>query len=680
MSDKPKVKGRLSSYIKWPLYMSAMLITMTLFMYYYDVKAGLYMTAFTLAYIVLALVIYFIKVPAVVNGFVEFAAEYGQVQRHLLKTFAVPYALLDDRGKFVWCNEAFSNIYGGEGIIRKSVSTAIPEITRDKLPTENNENELFFSIDDKDYRALLKKVDINSDELSASYASGEFEGNLIALFLFDETEINRYIRLNNEEKMVTGIIYLDNYDEALETVESVRGSLLTALIDRRINKYFAALDAIVRKTDADKYFVVMKKKGFDQLLESRFDLLEEVKHVNIGNDMAVTLSMGFGVGGKTYYENASYAKTAIDLALGRGGDQAVVKAAEKITYFGGKSQQVEKNTRVKARVKAHALREIIDNKERVIVMGHAMSDVDCFGSGVGIYCAAAHLGKKCNIVINQVTTSIKTVLNDFKNSPDYEEGTIVSSSEALNLVGPGTVLVVVDTNKPAITECPELLNICKTIVVLDHHRQGADKIENATLSYIEPYASSACEMVAEILQYIDDGLKPKNTEADCLYAGIVIDTNNFTAKTGVRTFEAAAYLRRNGADVTRVRKIFRESLADCQARAEAISNAEIYRGEYAISVCPSEGLESPTIVGAQAANELLDIKSVKASFIITQHQGRIFVSARSIDEVNVQIIMEKLGGGGHMTIAGAQIEDRTPEEAIELVKDVLDDMIRNKEI
>jgi len=474
-------------------------------------------------------------------------------------------------------------------------------------------------------------------------------------------------------------LYLDNYDEALESVEEVRRSLLTALIERKINKYISALDGIAKKIEKDKYLIILRKRSLLQLQENKFDILEEVKTVNIGNEMAVTISIGIGLDGLTYLQNYEFARIAIDLALGRGGDQAIVKTTENITYYGGKSQQVEKNTRVKARVKAHALREIITSKDRVIIMGHRIPDVDSFGAAVGIYRIARELDRKAHIVINDVTTSVQP-LRDLFLSEEYDEDMIVSSEHAKSLAGAGTVLVIVDVNKPSITECPELLKLCKSIVVLDHHRQGVETIENATLSYVEAYASSACEMVTEILQYISDGIKVRAHEADCLYSGIVIDTNNFMTKTGVRTFEAAAYLRRAGADVTRVRKLFRDDVAEYKAKAEAVREAEIYRNLYAISTCTSEGIQSPTVIGAQAANELLNIKGIRASFVMTEYQGLVYVSARSIDEVNVQVIMERLGGGGHMNIAGCQMEGMTVEEVAQEIRNTLDKMIDEGEL
>lgn len=675
MSKKLKVRGQLKVYIKWPLLLSILLIAVNAGMYAIRFQAGIVMSIFTAVYIIIAAMIYFYNKPMIVSDLVNFATQYGQVQRQLLKEFALPYALLDESGRFVWLNAEFTELLHKEKYYRKSITSVIPEITKDKLPEGEDEVNICFTYEDHDFRANMRKIPL--DEMvnsSAIVDDNDFEGALISLFLFDETDLNHYICENREQRLVTGLIYLDNYDEALESVEDVRRSLLTALIDRKINKYFTSLDALVRKTEKDKYIVVMKRKSFVTLAENKFDILEDVKTVNIGNEMAVTLSIGFGLDTDSFLQDASYARSAIDLALGRGGDQAVVKSPERITYYGGKSQQVEKNTRVKARVKAHALKEIIESKDRIVVMGHSITDVDTFGAAVGIYRASTLFNKKCHIVINNITSAIKPLIEGFIDNPDYEEDIFVTNNEAVQMMDANTALVVVDTNRPSYTECSELLTLCKCIVVLDHHRQGTEKIENATLSYIEPYASSACEMVAEILQYISDNIKIKNIESDCLYAGIVIDTNNFMAKTGVRTFEAAAFLRRNGADVTRVRKLFRDDIADYKARAAAVHNAQLYMDAFAISVCPTDEIESPTVVGAQAANELLNINSVKASFILTEYQNKVYISARSIDEVNVQVIMECLGGGGHMNIAGAQLENCTVDEAITTLKEVLDKM------
>lgn len=680
MKNKVRIKGILRVCLQAPLYLGILLAVLNLVIYLMDYRAGLMLSGFLLLYFAITLYLFWNSRGVVMTELVSFATEYGQIQRQLLRDLELPYALLDDKGRVIWTNEAFEEVTHKPKGYSKPITTLFPEIIIEKI-LEEGEGETALTYEGCEYSARMKKISLkemakNSDIVSPT----GYDGYLIALYLFDETALRIALRENDNQSLAVGMIYLDNYEEALESVEEVRRSLLIALIDRKINKYIAAQDGICKKLEKDKYFVILRKEAVTQLQSQRFDLLEEVKTVNIGNEMAVTISIGIGLDGLTYAQNYEFSRISVDLALGRGGDQAVVKTPDGISYYGGKSQQVEKSTRVKARVKAHALREIISSKDTVIIMGHRLADVDSFGAAVGIWRIAKTLDRKAHIVINQATTSVQPLVDLFRDNDNYGADMIVNSAQALELALNNAVLVVVDVNKPSITECPELLKMCKSIVVLDHHRQGTETIENATLSYVEAYASSTCEMVSEILQYINEGVKVRSDEADCMYSGIMIDTNNFTSKTGVRTFEAAAFLRRCGADVTRVRKLFRDDAEEYKARADAVSQAEIYRSAYAISVCRSEGLHSPTVVGAQAANELLNIKGMKASFILTDYQGVIYVSARSIDEVNVQVIMERLGGGGHQTVAGCQMEGATLEEGIARIKACLDTMLEEGEL
>lgn len=678
MKKRIKLKGRIKTYLQFSIYLGGLLLVVNAGIVAIDYRAGLLLGFFTLFYFAVTLSLYFYNKPVIMNELVSFATQYGQIQKRLLRELELPHALLDDTGKVIWTNVAFENIIHQPKGYNKTITALFPSITRDKLPDNEGVEEAQYELtyDSKEYIAKFKRISLKEmAENSAMIEAEGYEGYLIAVYLFDETALHIALQEVDDQSLSVGLFYLDNYEEALESVEEVRRSLLIALIDRKINKYIAALDGIVKKLEKDKYLVVMRKKSVAQLQSARFDILEDVKTVNIGNEMAVTLSIGVGLDGLTYAQNCEFARNAIDLALGRGGDQAVLKTPESIIYYGGKSQQVEKNTRVKARVKAHALKEIIAGKDKVLIMGHRMADVDSFGSAVGIYRIAQALDRKAHIVLNDVSNTLQPLVDLFKNNPEYDSDMIVGSSQAMEIAGNNAVLVVVDVNRPSITECPDLLRVCKSIVVLDHHRQGTDTIENATLSYVEPYASSACEMVSEILQYTVDNIKIRTEEADCMYSGIMIDTNNFMSKTGVRTFEAAAFLRRSGADVTRVRKMFREDAAEYKAKADAVSQAEIYRQSFAISVCLSEDVQSPTIIGAQAANELLNIKGVKASFVLTDYQGKIYVSARSIDEVNVQIIMERMGGGGHMSIAATQLEGISMAEAIGSLKSTIDTMI-----
>lgn len=679
--SKIRIKGALRTYLNVSVYLGIFLAVINLLVYLVDYRAGLIVSCYVLGYFAITMYLYLRNKSVVLNELVSFATEYGQIQRQLLREFELPYALLDDGGRIIWTNKMFEQTLHTEKGYSKPISTIFPDVNVHKLLAQEDEASVAISLETGEYTAKIKKISLKEMAENSDIISPEgYDGYLIAFYLFDETALRIALQENDNQSLAVGMIYLDNYEEALESIEEVRRSLLIALIDRKVNKYIAAVDGICKKLEKDKYLVILRKQAVTQLQSTRFELMDDVKTVNIGNEMAVTVSIGIGLGGLTYSQNYEFARTSVDLALGRGGDQAVVKTPDKISYYGGKSQQVEKSTRVKARVKAHALQEIITAKDSVIIMGHRMADVDSFGAAVGLYRIAKSLDRKAHIVLDQATTSVKPLVDLFMGNEDYGADMIVNSTQALELPTNNAVLVVVDVNKPSITECPELLKLCKSIVVLDHHRQGSETIENATLSYVEAYASSTCEMVSEILQYINDGVKVRADEADCMYSGIMIDTNNFMSKTGVRTFEAAAYLRRCGADVTRVRKLFRDDAVEYKTKADAVSQAEIYKTDYAISICKSEDLESPTIVGAQAANELLNIKGIKASFILTEYQGKIYVSARSIDEVNVQVIMERLGGGGHMTIAGCQFEGITVSEGIAKIKGCLDEMLEEGEL
>ena len=675
MSRKVGFKGQVRAYVLWPMLFSILLIIFNIGMYFINRTAGLATTLFAVIYIGVAVFLYIRSRSTVLSEFVSFATKYGQVQRQLLRELEIPYALLDESGKIIWTNESFEDILHIKKDCRKSITSVIPAITRGNLPGIENETETLINHGDKDFRISMKKVSLISIMSESEIVDKfDYDSYIIAMFMFDETKMNRLQTENDDQKLSVALIYIDNFDEALSSIEEVRRSLLVALIDRKINKYMSSYDGLVKKLEKDKYLVLIKKKHLKSLQENRFELLEDVKTVNIGNEMSVTLSIGVGLEAGSYLKNYEYARTCIDLALGRGGDQAIVKTPESISYYGGKSQMSEKNTRVKARVKAHALREIIEGADKIIVMGHKIPDVDAFGSAVGVYRAAKSFGKKVHIVVNEITTSIRPLYENMLNSGDYGDDLILNSMQALEAVDQHTALVVVDVNRPSHTECGDLINRCKTIVVLDHHRQGSERIDNATLSYIEPYASSASEMVAEILQYIGEDIKLKPVEADCLYSGIMVDTSNFMTKTGVRTFEAAAYLRRNGADVTRVRKLFRTDMDSYRARNDAVRNFEVFDKVYAIALFDGEGVDSPTVIGAQAANELLNINGIKASFVLTDYQNMIYISARSIDEVNVQIIMERMGGGGHLNMAGAQLENVSLADARNLLMETLENM------
>lgn len=666
MKEERKAQEKLRNYLRWPIFPAVLSILMAVLICVANWETGLLVFLLALICGGICLRLYAVSGAEINRAMIGFSAATDSMQARLAENLDLCYALLDRSGAFSYQNTAMTALLAAQHKNPRRLDELFPELNPEELAKITESADYHLSLGELRLRVRLVREKLGNDKV-------------FALYFYDETALLKLREEEESRRLTAGLLYLDNYEEAMESVDDVRRPLLTAMIDRKIVRYFDGMQAIMKKLEKDKYFFVMERRHLRELYETQFDILEQVKTVNIGNEMRITLSIGIGDGGATYAQCYDFARQAIDMALGRGGDQAVVKDGENIHYFGGKTNSKEKTTRVKARVKAHAFRELIENKDRLLIMGHKLMDIDSLGAAVGIWRIAATMGKEAHIVSSAVNNAIRPMLARFQNG-DYPEDMFIPEEKALQLLDEGTVLVVVDTNRPSMVEGPRLLDAAKTIVVLDHHRQSQDSIRNAQLSYVETYASSACEMVAEVVQYISDEVKIRTVEADAMYAGIVIDTHNFQNQTGVRTFEAAAFLRRNGADVTRVRKLFREKLDDYRAKSEAIHNAEIYREHFALSFCDSEGLESPTVVGAQAANDLLDVIGVKASIVATTFREKVFLSARAIDEVNVQVMMEKLGGGGHRTIAGAQLANMTKEEAMNQVKQVIDEMLLKGEI
>ena len=657
-----EIVGKLGQVIRWPIFMIPVLLIWTVLEFVLDFYSGIIMVSLDVAYILLVIWWNWSWRNRIRQELVDYAVGFSHEQSQQMLDLPVPYAILDRTGNLIWVNESFDEIMPEELDEEERITQMLPFLGKN-LPQDMEKKIEHIQWNDRAYQAVLQLIDPETMTYS--------------LFLFDETEHLDALREIEEQKSVVGLIYIDNYEEVINSAETVQQSLLAALIERKISKYFGNYDGVVRKTEKDKFVVFMKKKGLMAIQENRFSILEDVKTVNVGNNIAVTLSISMGMDCASLEQNNEYARNAMDLVLGRGGDQAIVKTPEYTRYYGGKTQQHEKSTRVKARVKAQALREILANNDQVLIMGHQIPDSDAFGAAIGIYRAAASLDKKAHIIMDEVPYGIRPMVNRFQHNYEYPADLIITNEKALQKLNsnPNTVVVVVDVNRPSYTQCPALVERASTLVVLDHHRQGGETIRKATLSYIEPYASSASEMVAEILQYFNESIRLHAIEAEALYSGIVIDTDNFNNKTGVRTFEAAAFLRRHGADISRVRKLFRDRMENTRAKAQTISQVELFEDCFAFGFCPSEGIEAPTVVCAQAANEMLDIVGVKASFVLTDYNNMVYISARSIDEVNVQLIMERIGGGGHLSVAGAQLRGVTKLEAKEKVKETILQML-----
>jgi len=628
-------------------------------------------------YIIVVIFAYVRLMPIVSATIVDYSLEQGKVQKELLHGLAVPYALLDTDGKILWANAMFYKAIdiSEKKFLRGNVENYIPDLTADVLDEIEGEISMDVTFQEHCYNAIIRRVDLSS-AFEDDRPEKRGDDIVIVLYLFDVTNERRLEQETYDQKMIAGLVYIDNYDEVMNSLEEVKHSILTALVDRKINMYLSNIDAIVKHLENDKYLFVFRQKYMDTLQGDRFSLLDDVKSLNVGNEIPMTLSVGIGTAEGSFIDAFENAKVAIGLALGRGGDQVAVKDGDTVTYFGGKSTGTEKTTRVKARVKAQAFEELLENKEKVLIMAHKRPDADAFGSAVGIYRLVTTLGKKAYVVLNDDTDAIGPLVNSFRQGNQYGE-MIISSAQALSMVDANTMLVVCDVNRPSMTACEELISMVSSVVVFDHHRQSNEPIEDATLSYIEPFASSACEMITEMFQYISVKPKIRPVEADAMYAGILIDTDNFLNKTGVRTFEAASYLRKSGADITRVRKMFRSSLLSMKERAQGISNAEIFMGVYALSYVEPDpdSTDAPTVPVAKAANELLNVENIKASFVVTEAaDGTLYVSARSIGDVNVQVVLEQFNGGGHATVAGAQLKGTTKDEFFIRLKQVLKEM------
>ena len=678
MEKKNKLRARYSGPLRkhwqWSTWLALTLLILDAVLLWEDPRAGMTGLVFTVLYFLAILLINLHSRPRILRELVNFATGYGQIQRQILQEFDIPCCLLEPDGRILWMNDQMSLLTGLDNGSGKNISSLFPQINRGSLPASGIREDIQTSYQDHDYRARTERI-VLGDLIDASelVEKEESAGYLYIVYLFDETRLTRALLENREQKPVVGLAYLDNYEEVMDRTDEVHQSLLNVLVERKVTKYFSMMNALVKKLEKDKYLVVCSRKSLDAMMEERFTLLDGVRSISIGNEISMTVSCGIGACG-SYNENYDLARGAIEMALGRGGDQVVIKDGEEIRFFGGKTQRNEKGTRVKARVKAQALREMMLSQDKIVTMGHSLTDMDSFGAAIGVARAAMTIDKPVHIVLGELNTNIREWVTLFRESSEYPDDLFITHEQAIEMVDRNTTLIVVDTNRANMVECREILGQTKSLVVMDHHRQTADTITDASLSYIEPSASSACEMIAEILQYFEESVKLKSLEADCIYAGIVIDTQSFVDKTGVRTFEAAAYLRQCGADITRVRKTLRDSADSYKAKAEAVGSAETYMKYYALSICNGEGLEDPNVVGAQAANDLLNIAGVKASFVITPVGDRIFISARSIDELNVQLVMERLGGGGHLSIAGAQLTGVTAQEAVEQVKTVLREM------
>lgn len=581
----------------------------------------------------------------------------------------LPLVALDANGLIIFCNAQFESICDEGKVIGRGIDELMPFLS----PV------CFFDEKKQEICELVWKDRIYKIDTSPLEWKGESEKpkRIVVLYWIDITEKQEYKNKYEQGKPLVCLVQIDNYDEVMVNTEEENRPVVIAEVDKKVGQWVHAATGTFRKYDRDKFIVIFENGYLKNIQDRRFDILDQIRELRVGNKIPITLSIGAGTEAESFLECNEEARAAMQLALGRGGDQAVLKMKDHLSFYGGKTKAIENRSKVKSRVIAHALRELMNQSNEIIIMSHEIPDLDSIGAALGVFRCAAITQKSARIVLNQSNVGIEQLVSELKRLDEYKD-LFITSKDALSQLSNQSLLVVVDTQRPSFTEEPKLLEKAERIVVIDHHRRGAEAVENATLSYLEPYASSTAELVTEIVQYFDDKIRLKPLEAEALLAGMTIDTKSFSFQTGVRTFEAAAYLRRAGADTTAIRQLFQDDLETFTARADVVRNAQIISEGIALSVCPS-GIPNASLIAAQAADGLVTIRGITASFVLCSTNRGVTISGRSLGNINVQLILEKFGGGGHLTVAGAQIAHIAMEEAVMMVKNAVQEYIKEAE-
>lgn len=582
----------------------------------------------------------------------------GRIEKLLAHYSIVPTCIINQLGKVTRANSKIAEVFKYDGIVGNDIFALTGVKVQDIIKAAEDGSFIVLKRNDKAFK------------IQAGFV-GEGETATIMLYFLDITSFENLKDMYNDNQTCIALINVDNFDELMNSAGEGRELAVSAEIDKHIRAWVAEMGAAVARYRDHLYEVVLTHKNYKALVANKFEILDEIRQIETEIDFPATLSIGIGIGGKTIRECEDYAQGALDLALGRGGDQAVVKNVANLEYYGGKSQSVEKGFKGKSRIIAHALKLLMTQSSKIFIMGHKNPDLDSFGAALGIYRMARIVEKEAFIVLNAYNDTMVDMIEDAKRTEEYS---FISTEKALSLADDHSLVVVVDTHRPQLVESIELVEQVKRTVVIDHHRRAEDVLPHQIMSYMESYASSASELVTEVVQYANEKSKKKiltKLEADALLAGIMVDTNRFAVKAGVRTFEAASWLRRAGADLINVRRYFQADSESLRVKALCLANAKFYEGGVAMSVCPGENINSQ-IVNSQVADELLTIKGIKASFVAGRNEhGKTVISARSLGDINVQVVMEKFGGGGHLNTAGAQVDD-TPEEILEKIKEALE--------
>lgn len=603
------------------------------------------------------------------NRYIEtLSLDIDETTKKAIMNLPIPLCILEFDGNISWYNNKFYEMTQSSDLLGENIDNIVKNLNLRKVLNENK--EMYTEVDYKDRQyTVVYNVIKNEQNNQVKY--------LMMLYWIDKTEYLALTKKYEEEKNIIMLIQVDGYDEVLKSTSEEKRSLISVELERILLGMETSLQAAVKKTSKDKYIVITNQRGLSKLQENKFTILDTIRNIDYGNTLPVTISIGVGRGGDSIHESIKLATGALDLALGRGGDQAIIKTKDKFEFYGGKSKAVEKTTKVKSRLIGHALKEIVSQSKTIYIMGHKYPDLDAMGSAVGIYDICKSLKKETHIVLDSVNESIDEFVSRLKKS-DYYKDLFISREDAIKNCTKDTLVVVVDTHRPSYTECEELLGISKKIAVIDHHRKGVESIQDTVLSFHEIYVSSTCEMVTEVVQYLEDDVKINKLTAEGLLAGISLDTKFFAFKTGVRTFEAASYLKKAGADTTEVKKLFRTKVEDFKTKAEIISNTNIINNRICISYSKIQS-ENINVVIAQAADELLTVKKIEASFVLGEKDGTVFISARSLGKINVHVLMEKLGGGGHIDIAGAQLEGISIKEAYTKVNEIIEQYLREED-
>jgi c-di-AMP phosphodiesterase-like protein len=591
------------------------------------------------------------------------SSDIDSASKYAILNLPFPLTLIDLDGEIKWYNSKFIEMIDQKEVIGEKINSLFNKVDIDEIIHSNDEK--IIKKNSKTYRIYSNIVRLNSDNKDKI-------NYIMMLYWVDITDQKDLEMLIEDKKPVIASVEIDNYDECLGNVSDEERPILISKIQKEINLWSSRINGFIQKTQDDKYTIIFEKKYLKNLEAKKFTILDSIRELNENAALSPTLSMGVSTEGKDFLALEKSAKDALELSLARGGDQVSVYKNDDYKFYGGKSKAVQKKNRIKARVVAHALIPIIEESSNVIIMGHVNPDMDCYGASIGMYSGIESRGKEVFILLNNVSEGIEDIHKNFIDNADYK---FINNEQADELITDNTLLVVVDTHRPSFTENPELLEKIKRVVMIDHHRRGKEVIEDTLLTYQEPYASSACELVAEVLQYLNEKISINKIEAEALLAGIYVDTKNFSFKTGVRTFEVASFLRKLDADTSVVKQLFQYDLENYINKSYIVSNAEIYYSNIAISLIDKEDMVKKQIIAAQGADELLNIRGIEVSFVIgMKEDGVVFVSGRSLGDISVQLIMEKLGGGGHLTVAGTQIENKTIYEVKDEILVVLDEL------